>query len=135
VDSYIHLGGKVGVLVDVGCGKAETASLDEFRSLVRDLTLHIAASRPRYLRREDVPAAEIASEREIYAQQVKDKPPRVIEKIVDGKLGKFFADVCLLEQPFVREVKQSITDLLAQKGKELGDTLCVRRFLDYRLGE
>jgi elongation factor Ts len=135
LDSYIHLGGKVGVLLDVGCDKDETAASPAFSELVRDLILHVAASSPKYLQAADVPAAEIASEREIYAKQVQDKPPAVVAKIVDGKMKKYFSDVCLLDQPFVKEPKLSITALLNAKCKDLGDRLIVRRFIRYQLGE
>jgi len=135
VASYIHLGGKVGVLIEVGCEKDETAQNDIFRQLVRDLTLHVAACEPAHLIPEDVPDDEIASEREIYAKLAKDKPQNIIEKIVDGKMKKYFAEVCLLEQGFVKEPKQSVTSLVADKAKELDDVLTVRRFVRYQLGE
>lgn len=135
IASYIHLGGKVGVLVEVGTGKAETAANPDLKELVKDLTLHVAACSPRYLTAAEIPAAEVASEREIYARQVKDKPAQIVDKIVDGKIKKFYADVCLVDQGFVREPKQSITDLLKEKGKALGDVLTIRRFVRYQLGE
>jgi elongation factor Ts len=135
IGSYIHLGGKVGVLVELGAGKAETAANETFKELVRDLTLHVAACSPRYLTSAEIPAAEIASEREIYAAQVKDKPAQIVEKIVDGKLKKFFGEICFVDQGFVKEPKQSITDLLKEKGKGLGDSLTIRRFVRYQLGE
>jgi elongation factor Ts len=133
--SYIHLGGKVGVLVEVAAEKDATARHETFLELVKDLTLHVAACAPHCLTPSDVPAAEIASEREIYAKQVKDKPPQIIDKIVDGKMKKFYSEVCLLEQPFVKEAKQSVAALLAEKGKALGDKLSVRRFVRWQLGE
>lgn len=132
---YIHQGGKVGVMVELGCGKDATVATDAFKEVLRDLTLQVAAAHPKYLTSAEVPADEIASEREIYAKQVSDKPAPVIEKIVDGKLKKYFQDVCLVEQMFVRDPKQTIAGLLAQKGKELGDTLTIRRFVRYQLGE
>jgi elongation factor Ts len=134
IATYIHFG-KVGVMVELGCEKEATAAAEAFKELNRDLTLQVAASSPKHLASADVPAAEIASEREIYAKQVTDKPPQVIEKIVDGKLKKFFQDICLIEQVFVRDPKQTISGLLALKGKELGDTLTIRRFVRYQLGE
>jgi elongation factor Ts len=135
IASYIHLGGKVGVLIEVGTTNAATADNADFRELVKDLTLHIAACSPKYLVASEVPAAEIVAERDIYAKQVKDKPAQIVEKIVDGKMKKFFADFCLVEQGFVKEPKQSVTDLLKEKGKQIGDTFTIRRFVRYQLGE
>jgi elongation factor Ts len=132
--SYIHLGGKVGVLVEVGCGKEETVSSAVFQDLVKDLTLHIAAASPQYLEPGDVPEDVIESERKIYAEQVKDKPENIIDKIVDGKLNKYFEEICLIKQGFVKEPKTSISDLVEAKGKELGDTVTIRRYLRYQLG-
>lgn len=134
IGSYIHLGGKVGVLIEVGCGKPETVGNPVFVELVKDLTLQIAAASPRYVTSKEVPADVIASEREIYAKQVKDKPANIIDKIVDGKLKKFYTEVCLMDQPFIREQKQSITQLVGLKNKELGDTVVVKRFARYQLG-
>jgi len=134
IASYIHLGGKVGVMVEVGCEKQETASKEAFRTLASDLALHVVACNPQYLTSSEVPAPVIATEREIYAKQVTGKPPQVMEKIIDGKLKKFFSDVCLVDQLFVKEQKMSITQLLAETGKTLGDTLIVRRFVRFQLG-
>jgi elongation factor Ts len=133
--SYIHLGGKVGVLVEVGCEKDASASSPVLADLAKDLTLQIAASSPRFVRPEDVDAQTLAAEREIYAAQVKDKPKQVVDKIVDGKVKKFFTEVCLLEQPYVREPKTFVKQVVEAKSKELGDTLTVRRFARYQLGE
>lgn len=135
VVAYIHLGSKVGVLAELGCTKAETASAASFLDLAKDVTLHIAASNPPYLDRTGVPAAVLASEREIYAKQVQNKPANIVEKIVDGKIGKFFQQACLIEQPFVKDPNVSVTQLLEAKGKELGDTLAIRRFARWTLGE
>jgi elongation factor Ts len=134
VASYIHFGGKVGVLLEVGCEKTETAQNDLFKEVVKDITLHIAASNPQYLSRKDVPETVLQSEREIYAKQVVNKPANIIRKIVDGKLEKFYSLVCLVEQGFVKEPEQTITELLALKGKELGDVLTIRRFARYQVG-
>ena len=135
VASYIHLGGKVGVLLEVGCEKAETAQKDLFKEVVKDVTLHIAACNPQYLNRTEVPDKVLASEKEIYAKQVQGKPANIIEKIVAGKLDKFFQQICLLEQGFVKDPDQTVTELLNTKGKELGDTLAIRRFTRYQVGE
>ncbi|HOW98092.1 MAG TPA: translation elongation factor Ts [Kiritimatiellia bacterium] len=135
VASYIHLGGKVGVLVEVGCGNEATEKNEAFRELVKDITLHIAACQPHYLARQDVPAEVIKAESDIYAKQVQNKPPQIIQKIVTGKLEKFYDQVCLVEQGFVKDPDISMTDLLAAKGKEIGDTLQIRRFARYQVGE
>jgi elongation factor Ts len=135
VASYIHFGGKVGVLAEVGCQNAATASADAFRELAKDLTLQIAAAAPHYLRSSDIPADVIASERDICAKQITGKPPQIVQKIVDGKMKKYFGEVCLVDQPFVKEPKQTVTDLLTARGKDLADTLAVRRFLRFQLGE
>lgn len=135
VASYIHLGGKVGVLLEVGCEKAETSQKDAFKDVVKDITLHIAASNPHYLTRKDVPEATLQAEREIYAKQVENKPANIIEKIVNGKLEKFYAMTCLVEQGFVKDPEQTITELLAAKSKEMGDTLSIRRFARFQVGQ
>jgi len=134
VASYIHLGGKVGVLLEVGCENESTTTTPAFEELVRDLTLHIAAVAPAYLTSDEIPADVVSEERKIYENQVKGKPENIIEKIVDGKLNKFFSETCLVNQGFVKEPKQSITDLVNQKSKELGDTITIKRFTRYQLG-
>jgi elongation factor Ts len=134
IAAYVHMGGKVGVLLEVGCGKEETASSDAFKELVKDLTLHIAAASPGYLKRDEVPEDIVAAEREIYAKQVEGKPEHILDKIIDGKLGKFYSQICLVEQMFVKDTDVSIADLLSGKGKELDDTLEIRRFTRYQLG-
>jgi elongation factor Ts len=135
IQPYIHLGGKVGVLIEIGCGKAATADAPAFAELIKDLSLHVAACSPRYLKPADVPADEVTAERAIYAKQVEGKPAQIVEKIVDGKMKKFYADTCLVDQPFVKEPKQSVTDLLNETGKSLGDVLTIRRFVRYQLGQ
>jgi elongation factor Ts len=135
VISYTHLGGKIGVLLELGCNLAATAGQPAFKDLARDLTLHIAACNPPYRVREDVPEAVLAGEREIYAKQVSNKPKQIIDKIVDGKMVKYYSQVCLLEQPFVKDQNITIVKLLEAKGKDLADTLTVRRFARYQLGE
>jgi elongation factor Ts len=135
VASYIHLGGKVGVLVEVGCGLEATEKQESFREMVKDITLHIAACQPQYLTRKDVPAEVIKAESDIYAKQVENKPPQIVQKIVIGKLEKFLGQVCLVEQAFVKDPDLSITELLTSKGKEIGDTLQIRRFARYQVGE
>ena len=136
VAAYIHTGGKVGVLVEVGADKEGTTATEDFKQLVRDITLQIAAASPVCIDRTGVPAALAARERAIYADQVpKDKPANIIEKIIDGKMGKFYSASCLLEQAFIKNPDQTITQLLAEKSKALGDTLSIRKFIRYMVGE
>ena len=134
VASYIHLGGKVGVLVEVGAGKAESTTNPTFREMVKDITLHIAACNPHYLTRKDVPETVLAAEKDIYAKQVQGKPANIVEKIVVGKLEKYFSQVCLVEQGFVKDPDQTVTELLTAKGKELGDQFTIRRFTRFQVG-
>jgi elongation factor Ts len=135
IASYIHLAGRVGVLIEVNCETDFVAKNENFRELVKDITLHIAASNPRFLQREDIPADFIAKEREIAAEQVKGKPANIVDKIVDGKVDKIFADNCLLEQAFIKNPDITIRDLLKSKISELGENLVVRRFVRYAVGE
>lgn len=136
VAAYIHLGGKIGVLLEVSAGKDETVNHDDFKQLVRDITLHIAAASPVCLNRNEVPSALVERERAIYREQApKDKPAEMIEKIIDGKMGKFYAGACLLEQGFVKNPEQTITALVAATSKNLGDTIEIRAFVRYQVGE
>ncbi len=135
VASYIHLQGKVGVLVEVNCETDFVAKNENFRGFVKDITLHIAAAHPLYVSREDVPGKLIEAEREIYKAQVKGKPANVTEKIVDGKLDKFYSTVCLLEQGFIKNPDVTIKDLLNGKIAELGENIVIRRFTRYLVGE
>lgn len=135
VASYIHLGGKIGVLVEVGCGKGETAANPVFAEAVRDVAMHIAASNPGYLAKDQVSQDIITAEREIYAKQITGKPANIVDKIVDGKLRKFFSDVCLVDQPFVKEPKISVSQMLADRGKAVNDTIAIKRFVRYQLGQ
>src|SRR6202048_2167638 len=135
VASYIHLQGKVGVLVEVNCETDFVAKNEIFRAFVKDITLHIAAAHPLYVSREDVPGKLIEAEREIYKAQVKGKPANVVEKVVDGKLDKFYSTVCLLEQGFIKNPDQTIKDLLSSKISELGENIVIRRFTRYLVGE
>lgn len=135
VASYIHLQGKVGVLVEVNCETDFVAKNDIFREFVKDLTLHIAAAHPVYVVRDEVPETVIEREREIYREQVKGKPANVVEKIVDGKLDKFYGSVCLLDQAFIKDPDKAIKDLVASKIAELGENIVVRRFARFAVGE
>jgi len=134
VAGYIHLGGKVGVLLEVGCEKAETTQSESFKEAVKDVTLHIAAANPQFLSRADVSADVIAAEREIYAKQVEGKPANIVNKIVDGKLEKFYSQICLVEQGFVKDPDHTVADMLAARSKDLGDKLTIRRFTRYQVG-
>jgi elongation factor Ts len=134
VAGYIHLGGKVGVLLEVGCDKAETTQSESFKEAVKDVTLHIAAANPQFLNRADVAADVINAEKEIYAKQVEGKPANIVDKIVSGKLEKYYSQICLVEQGFVKDPDQTVTDMLAARSKELGDTLTIRRFARYQVG-
>jgi elongation factor Ts len=135
VASYIHLQGKVGVLVEVNCETDFVAKNENFRAFVKDITLHIAAAHPLYVGREDVPAKTVEAERAIYEAQVKGKPANVATKIVDGKLDKFFSTVCLLEQGFIKNPDQTIKELVSAKIAELGENIVIRRFTRYLVGE
>jgi elongation factor Ts len=135
VASYIHLQGKVGVLVEVNCETDFVAKNEKFREFVKDITLHIAAAHPLYVNREEVPAQLIESERAIYEAQVKGKPENVISKIVDGKLDKFYSTVCLMEQGFIKNPDQTVKELVASKIAELGENIVIRRFTRYLVGE
>jgi len=135
VASYIHLQGKVGVLVEVNCETDFVAKNDIFREFVKDITLHIAAAHPIYVTRDQVSPSLVEREREIYRAQVKGKPANVVEKIVDGKLDKFFGSVCLLDQAFIKNPDQSIRDLVSAKIAELGENIMIRRFTRYAVGE
>jgi elongation factor Ts len=136
VGSYIHPGGKIGVLLEVNCESDFVARTEEFQTLVKDLCMHIAAANPQYLRREDVPEAVIERETNIYIAQAKEggKPERIVERIVQGKLEKFFQDICLLEQRFVKDPDIAVGDLVSGKIAKLGENIVIRRFQRYQLG-
>src|SRR2546421_11661726 len=135
VASYIHLQGKVGVLVEVNCVTDFVARNEKFREFVKDITLHIAAAHPLYVNREEVPTKLVESERAIYEGQVKGKPANVVEKIVGGKLDKFYSTVCLMEQGFIKNPDQTVKELIATKIAELGENIVIRRFTRYLVGE
>jgi elongation factor Ts len=136
VAAYIHTGAKVGVLVEVGAGKEGTVASDDFKQLVRDITLQIAAGHPFAVSREQVPADVLAKEKEIAAEQVKNKPPQAIAKIVEGKLDKFFQTVCLLDQGFVKKNGEvTVREHVVNVGKQLGGEIAVRRFIRFQVGE
>jgi elongation factor Ts len=136
IAAYIHTGGKVGVLVEVGAGKESTVANEEFKQLVRDITLQIAAAHPLSVSREQVDAGVIAKEKEIAAEQVKNKPPQAVAKIIEGKLEKFFQTYCLVDQGFVKKNSEvSVKEHIASVAKQLGDEIAVRRFLRFQVGE
>src|SRR5438874_5769875 len=135
VASYIHLQGKVGVLVEVNCETDFVARNENFRDFVKDITLHIAAAHPLYVSRADVPGNLIEAEHEIYKAQVKGKPDKVADKIVEGKLEKFYSTICLLEQGFIKNPDVTVRDLLKAKSAELGEYIVIRRFVRYLVGE
>ena len=134
VASYIHLGGKVGVLVEMGCEKGDSVDSDALKDAAKDVTLHIAASNPQGLDRKDVPEDVVAAEREIFAKQAEGKPENIIEKIVTGKIDKFYGQICLLEQGFVKDPDLTVTQYLESRAKEVEDTFTIRRFVRYQLG-
>ena len=135
IASYIHLQGKVGVLVEINCETDFVAKNENFRDFVKDITLHIAAAHPLYVSRDQVRAEILEREREIYRAQVVGKPANVVEKIVDGKLEKYFSTVCLLDQAFIKNPDQTINDVVALKIAELGENIVIRRFTRYAVGE
>ncbi|PYJ64074.1 MAG: translation elongation factor Ts [Verrucomicrobia bacterium] len=136
VAAYIHTGAKVGVLVEVGAGRESTVVNDEFKQLVRDITLQIAAAHPLAVSREQVDPAVIAKEKEIAAEQVKNKPPQAVAKIVEGKLDKFFQTVCLVDQGFVKQNSEiSVKEHVARVAKKLDDEITIRRFTRFQVGE
>ncbi|HAG07822.1 MAG: Elongation factor T [Clostridia bacterium 62_21] len=137
VDSYIHGGGRIGVLVEINCETDFVAKTEEFRSFVRDIAMQIAAARPEWVRREDVPPEKVAQEREILRVQTlnEGKPEKIVDKIVDGRMEKFFKEVCLLEQPFIKNPDVTVGDVLKETIARLGENVVVRRFIRYELGE
>jgi elongation factor Ts len=135
VDAYIHAGGKIGVLVEVGVETDFVARGDKFREFCHDLALQVAASSPRWVRREDVPAEVVAAEKTVYAGQAKGKPENVAEKIVSSKLEKFFAETCLMEQPFVKDPDLTIEALRTNLVGVIGENVEVRRFARFQLGD
>ena len=132
--SYIHTGGKVGVLIEVNCETDFVGRNEDFKAIVHDFALHIAAANPLYVTREEVPEVELAKERDIAAAQVAGKPPAAVQKIVEGKLEKYYATVCLLDQPFVKNPEKSIKEILTEAIAKTGENIIVRRFTRYQLG-
>jgi elongation factor Ts len=137
VGSYIHSGGKIGVLVEVNCETDFVARTDEFQDLIRDIAMHIAAAEPRFVQRDEVTSDVLERERAIYAEQAaaSGKPPAVVEKMVTGKLEKFYAEAVLLEQPFVKDTDKTIAQLVSEKVAKIGENIQIRRFSRFKLGE
>lgn len=137
IGTYIHGGGKIGVLVEINCETDFVARNPEFQELVKDIAMQIAASNPMYIRREEIPSGVLEKERDIFKAQAREtgKPEHVIEKIAEGKIEKFFADSCLLEQPFIKDSSIVIRDLISQKIAKVGENILVKRFVRYQLGE
>ncbi len=134
IESYIHVGGKVGVLLEVNCETDFVGRNEEFKAFCKDVCLQIAAANPSYVSREEVPEADLAKEREIAAAQVQGKPPAAVQKIVEGKLEKFFSTVCLLDQPFVKLPEKTVKEMLTEKITKIGENIQIRRFTRYQLG-
>jgi elongation factor Ts len=135
VTTYIHHGAKIGVLVEVAVGQESTLAADAFKTLAKDLTLQVAAADPEAVTRDEINPELVAKEKEIAAEQFKDKPPQAVEKIIEGKLDKFFQERCLLEQAFVKQGDLSLKDYIGNVAKELGDEITVKRFLRFQVGE
>jgi elongation factor Ts len=137
VDSYVHMGGKVGVLLEVNCETDFVAKTDEFKELVHDIALQIVASAPEYVRREEVKADHLEHEKEILAAQARNegKPEKIIEKMVQGRVDKFYKEVCLLEQPFVKNPDITVEQLVNEKIAKIGEKISVRRFVRYKMGD
>lgn len=137
VGAYVHPGGKIGVLVEINCETDFVARTAEFQSLLKDIAMQVAAANPRYLRREEVPAAELDKEKTIYRQQALEtgKPEKVVDKIVEGKIERFYSEACLLEQAFIKDPDKKVTDIVNESIGRLGENIQIRRFSRYHLGE
>jgi elongation factor Ts len=136
IESYIHMG-KIGTMLEVNCETDFVARTDDFKQLVKDIAMHIAAATPVYLSREDVPQDVLEREKEIYKAQVANKPPQIVEKIIEGKLEKFYTDFCLLDQIFIKDTdqKMKIKDLITEKIAKLGENIMIKRYARFQLGE
>ena len=137
ITSYIHMGGKIGVLVEINCESDFVARTEDFQNLTRDIAMHIAAADPKWVRREDVPAEAVEKEKDVYRGQMvgQNKPANVIDKIIEGKLGSFYSQFVLLDQPFVRDDKQTISQLVAAASAKTGENIQISRFVRMRIGE
>ncbi len=135
IASYIHMQGKVGVLVEINCETDFVAKNESFREFVKDITLHIAAAHPTCISRDQVETGDLDKERDIYRAQIKGKPEQIVEKIVEGKIDKYYSTVCLLDQGFIKNPDQTVSDLVKSKIAELGENIVIRRFTRYMVGE
>ena len=137
IGSYIHMGGKIGVLVEINCESDFVARTEDFQNLAREVAMHVAAASPQYVKREDVPPEVLEREKDIYRGQMagQNKPPQVIEKIIEGKLGSFFEQVCLLDQPSIREPKVTIGQTVQAAIAKLGENISIARFVRFKVGE
>ncbi len=137
IESYIHAGGKIGVLIEVGCETDFVARNEDFKSFVHDLAMHVAAAAPRYITRDDVPEEVVEAEMNIYREQAKatGKPENILEKIASGKMEKFYQQFCLMEQPFIKDDKQTIEQLLGELVGRIGENIEIKRFVRYELGK
>jgi elongation factor Ts len=137
VESYIHAGGRIGVLVEINCETDFVGKTDSFKDFARDIAMQIAAANPLYVRREEVPAADVEKEKEILKNQAlnEGKPEKIVEKMVEGRISKFYEEYCLLEQPFVKDPDKTISQLLNEKISTIGENISIRRFVRYELGE
>ena len=137
VSSYIHMGGRIGVLLEINCETDFVAKTEEFKSLCHDIAMQIAASKPEYIRREEVPQNTIESEKRILRQQAlnEGKPEKIVDKMVEGRIEKYYKEACLLEQPFIKDTDKTVQDLLHDKIMKLGENISVRRFVRYEVGE
>jgi len=137
IGSYVHAGGKIGVMVEVNCETDFVAKTDDFQAFAKDVAMHIAASSPLYIQRENVPPEALEREREIYRAQAREagKPEKIMEKIVEGKLEKYYSEVCLLEQPFIKDPDRTMQDLLNGLIGKLGEKVEIRRFIRFQVGE
>jgi elongation factor Ts len=137
VESYIHAGGRIGVLVEVNCETDFVAKTDQFREFARDIAMQIAAANPKFVRREEVPGDEIEKEKEILKNQAlnEGKPEKIVEKMVEGRISKYYEEFCLLEQSFIKDPDKTISELLNEKISKIGENITIRRFVRYELGE
>lgn len=137
IEFYIHAGGKIGVLLELNCETDFVAKTDDFKNLAKELTMQIAAVRPEYVKREDIPESVLSVQMKLYTQQAQKegKPAQVTEKIVEGKLNKFYQEVCLLEQPYIRDDKKRVSDLIQETIAKLGENVVIKRFVRYMVGE
>jgi len=135
IETYVHTGGRIGVMLEVNCETDFVARNNEFKQLTKDLAMQVAAANPVYVSREEIPKEILEKEREIFASQIKDKPDNVVEKIVEGKITKYFSETCLLEQPFIKDPDKKVNELVASAIATLGENIVIKRFKRFEVGE